>query len=149
MARRLVKELSELQRAPLDYCNCGPVENDDIMHWNAMLIGPQGSPYQAGVFNVDMTFPADYPFKPPKVLFKTRIYHPNINSKTGEICADVLTDKWGPTLNVRFVLNALKELLEDPHAENPLEPDIATQLSTNKAEFLKSAREHTAKYASN
>lgn len=57
------------------------------------------SPYQGGVFFLTIHFPTDYPFKPPKVAFTTRIYHPNINSN-GSICLDILRSQWSPALTI-------------------------------------------------
>merc|ERR1711977_800230 len=63
----------------------------------APIMGPGDSPYASGVFFLAIHFPTDYPFKPPKVNFTTRIYHPNINSN-GSICLDILRDQWSPAL---------------------------------------------------
>jgi ubiquitin-protein ligase len=57
------------------------------------------SPYSGGVFFLSITFPVDYPFKPPKVSFTTKIYHPNINAN-GSICLDILRDQWSPALTI-------------------------------------------------
>lgn len=62
-------------------------------------MGPGESPYSGGVFFLAIHFPTDYPFKPPKVNFTTRIYHPNINSN-GSICLDILRDQWSPALTI-------------------------------------------------
>jgi hypothetical protein len=64
---------------------------------NVILQGD--SPYSGGVFFLAIHFPTDYPFKPPKVNFTTRIYHPNINSN-GSICLDILRDQWSPALTI-------------------------------------------------
>ena len=119
---------------------------EDLLHWNAMLMGPPNTPYDGGVFNVDLLFPAEYPFKPPKVRFLTKVYHPNIK-KSGEICADLLNENWGPTLNTRYVLGALKQLLEEPNADNPLEPEIAALYKDNKDKFVAEAKKWTLEYA--
>lgn len=81
---------------PPSSCSAGPI-GDDLFHWQATIMGPRGSPYDGGVFFLAIHFPTDYPFKPPKVNFTTRIYHPNINSN-GSICLDILRDQWSPAL---------------------------------------------------
>lgn len=72
---------------------------DAQFHWQATIMGPGESPYTGGVFFLAIHFPTDYPFKPPKVNFTTRIYHPNINSN-GSICLDILRDQWSPALTI-------------------------------------------------
>jgi hypothetical protein len=62
-------------------------------------MGPGESPFQGGVFFLNIHFPSDYPFKPPKVSFTTRIYHPNVNSN-GSICLDILNAQWSPALTI-------------------------------------------------
>jgi len=77
-------------------------------------MGPEGSPYAGGVFFLKIQFPQDYPFKPPKVTFRTRIYHCNINSQ-GAICLDILKDNWSPALTTSKVLLSICSLLTDPN----------------------------------
>ena len=99
--KRIQRELQELGRDPPANCSAGPV-GDDLFHWQATIMGPDESPYSGGVFFLDIHFPADYPFKPPKVSFTTRIYHCNINSNGG-ICLDILKDQWSPALTISKV----------------------------------------------
>ena len=68
------------------------------------------SPYSGGVFFLAIHFPTDYPFKPPKVNFTTRIYHPNINSN-GSICLDILRDQWSPALTISKGIVVLRQVL--------------------------------------
>lgn len=84
-----------------------------------------------------------------QVKFITKIYHPNVKSDLGEICQDMLTEGWGPTLNVQYVLTAVRDLLKAPNAGTPLEPEIAKQFTDNKAAYDATAAEWTRKYASN
>jgi len=143
--KRIQRELQELGRDPPANCSAGPV-GDDLFHWQATIMGPEDSPYTGGVFFLDIHFPADYPFKPPKVSFTTRIYHCNINSNGG-ICLDILKDQWSPALTISKVLLSVCSLLTDPNPEDPLVPEIAQLLKNNTTQHNATAREWTAKYA--
>ncbi|EFN71567.1 Ubiquitin-conjugating enzyme E2-17 kDa [Camponotus floridanus] len=104
------------------------------------------SPYQGGVFFLTIHFPTDYPFKPPKVAFTTRIYHPNINSN-GSICLDILRSQWSPALTISKVLLSICSLLCDPNPDDPLVPEIARIYKTDREKYNELAREWTRKYA--
>eukprot|EP00286_Rhodomonas_abbreviata_P001793 CAMPEP_0181289050 /NCGR_PEP_ID=MMETSP1101-20121128/674_1 /TAXON_ID=46948 /ORGANISM="Rhodomonas abbreviata, Strain Caron Lab Isolate" /LENGTH=147 /DNA_ID=CAMNT_0023393243 /DNA_START=27 /DNA_END=470 /DNA_ORIENTATION=+ len=143
--KRIQRELQELGRDPPANCSAGPV-GEDMFHWQATIMGPDDSPYSGGVFFLDIHFPADYPFKPPKVSFVTRIYHCNINSNGG-ICLDILKEQWSPALTVSKVLLSICSLLTDPNPEDPLVPEIAQILKSNRTQHDATAREWTAKYA--
>lgn len=76
------------------------------------------------------------------------MYHPNVKSQSGEICADIINENWGPTLNVLHCLTAIKQILEEPDVDNPLEPEIAKQLQSDRKAFDDTARDWTKQYAS-
>jgi ubiquitin-conjugating enzyme E2 D/E len=143
--KRLQKEVSEIQKDTPANCSAGP-NNNDLFNWEATIIGPTETPYEGGIFKLKILFPADYPFKPPKITFETRIYHPNINANGG-ICLDILKDQWSPALNITKVLLSICSLLDEPNPDDPLMPEIAQLFKSNKAEFTRIAREHTIKYA--
>merc|ERR1712022_107435 len=92
--KRINKELLDLGKEPPANCSAGPV-GDDLFNWQATIMGPPECPYQGGVFFLNVHFPTDYPFKPPKIQFTTKLYHPNVNSN-GSICLDILKDQWSP-----------------------------------------------------
>ena len=117
-----------------------------MFRWQATLMGPSETPFEGGVFFLDISFPEDYPFKPPKVSFDTKIYHPNINS-TGGICLDILKEQWSPALTIAKVLLSICSLLTDPNPDDPLVPDIARLYKTNKKEYQRRARMNTLRYA--
>jgi len=108
-------------------------------------MGPDDSPYAGGVFFLDIAFPTDYPFKPPKVNFVTKIYHPNIDTN-GSVCLDILKE-WSPNLSVAKVLLTIYSMLTDPNPDNPLVPDIAELYKTDRAQYESNAKEWTRKYA--
>ena len=109
-------------------------------------MGPEDSPYAGGVFFLNIHFPPDYPFKPPKVSFTTKIYHPNINAN-GSICLDILKDQWSPALTISKVLLSISSLLTDPNPDDPLVPEIANIFKNDTAKYNATAKEWTAKYA--
>ncbi|GAB2284822.1 Ubiquitin-conjugating enzyme E2 11 [Dionaea muscipula] len=145
-SKRILKELKDMQKDPPTSCNAGPVDNKDMFHWQATILGPPGSPFAGGVFSLSIHFPPDYPFKPPKVAFKTKVYHPNINNN-GSICLDILKEQWSPALTLSKVLLSICSLLTDPNPDDPLVPEIARVYKTSKQQYEQTAREWTQKYA--
>ena len=144
-SRRIIKELQELKRDAPENCSAGP-RDDNMYLWDAMIIGPSGTPYAGGIFNLDIHFPSDYPFKPPKVIFRTKIYHPNISTH-GNICLDILKDQWSPALTIGKVLLSICSLLSDANPNDPLMPEIAQQYTNNRATYDQVAKEWTNLYA--
>lgn len=144
-AKRIRKELDNIKNDPPVNCSAGP-DNDDIFNWSATVMGPQGSPYEGGVFYLNIVFPQNYPFKPPKITFVTKVYHPNINS-SGGICLDILKDQWSPALTIDKVLLSICSLLTNPNPDDPLVLDIANQYKNNRIAYDMTAREWTQYYA--
>jgi ubiquitin-conjugating enzyme E2 D/E len=143
--RRLTKELQEIRKDPPLNISAGPI-NDNLFEWEAVLLGPTETPYEGGVFILNLHIPLDYPMKPPNILFKTKIYHPNINS-TGAICLDILKSNWSPSLTLSKLLLSICSLLNDPNCDDPLVPDIAKEYKQNHQLFIKNAKEWTQYYA--
>lgn len=126
-------------------CSAGPA-GSDVFEWNATIMGPDKSPYAGGVFMLKIRFPNDYPFKPPKINFTTKIYHCNVN-ESGGICLDILKDNWSPALTISKVLLSICSLLTDPNPDDPLVPDIAMLFKKDRKQHDKHAAEWTRKYA--
>jgi len=144
--RRLQREYAEIQQDPPANCTAGPVSDADFFTWGAMIFGPSDSPFQGGVFRLTIRFPSDYPFKPPIVTFKTKIFHPNINA-AGGICLDILKQQWSPALTISKVLLSILSLLTDANPKDPLVSDIARLFETDRAAYDAKAREWTQLYA--
>ena len=145
-SKRIMRELQDLKKDPPLNCSAGPVSEADLYKWEGVMMGPSDSPYAGGVFNVTIEFPVDYPFKPPRIMFKTKIYHPNINAQ-GFICLDILKQNWSPALTISKALLSILSMLTDPNPDDPLMPDIAQQYKANRAEYEQKAREWTQQYA--
>ena len=145
-SRRIQRELEDLQKEPPETCSAGPMKPEDLYTWEATIVGPKDSPYEGGCFRLMIVFPSNYPFKPPKVAFTTKIYHPNINAQGG-ICLDILKDQWSPALSIAKVLLSISSLLTDANPKDPLVPEIARIYVEDRAEFDRTAREWTQRYA--
>eukprot|EP00483_Globobulimina_turgida_P004647 UN04656 len=143
--RRLSKESQEMANEGSEMISAGPV-GDDFYRWQAMIMGPPNSPYENGIFLLDMNFPQDYPFKPPKVKFVTKVYHSNINDKGG-ICLDLLKDNWSPAIKISQLLLSIQSLFTDPNTSSPLVPAIAKLYSENRKKHDEIARAWTQRFA--
>ena len=106
-ARRINKELRDMQKDPPDHVSCWLVD-EDLFHWIARLNGPDATPYAGGQFMLDLRLPPDYPFHPPSVRFRTCIYHPNI-LWGGGIDLRELSNGWSPGLTISHVLLRIVE----------------------------------------
>eukprot|EP01147_Barroeca_monosierra_P011070 gene11070-3137_t len=146
-ARRIRRELTEITLDPPRNCSASPKDDSNIYEWVSTIMGPEKTPYEGGVFFLDIVFPQDYPFRPPKVTFKTRIYHCNISS-SGAICLDILKDQWSAALTISKVLLSICSLLNDCNPEDPLVPSIANEFLAQREVHDRKAREWTRRYAS-
>uniref|UniRef100_A0A7R9ZN61 E2 ubiquitin-conjugating enzyme n=1 Tax=Craspedostauros australis TaxID=1486917 RepID=A0A7R9ZN61_9STRA len=145
LPRRIVKETQRLIAEPVAGISATPYQ-DNLRYFAVAIEGPQDSPYEKGVFQLELFLPADYPMAPPKVRFLTKIYHPNVD-KLGRICLDILKDKWSPALQIRTVLLSIQALLSAPNPDDPLDNDVAEVWKKNEPEALKRAKEFTESFA--
>ena len=111
---------------------------DNLRYFNVVIAGPQESPFEGGIFKLELFLPAEYPMAPPKVRFLTKMYHPNID-KLGRICLDILKDKWSPALQIRTVLLSIQALLSAPNPDDPLANDVADHWKRDERSALATA----------
>ena len=135
-----------MQRDPPVGCSAGPVDDDDMYNWQGYIAGPEDTPYAGGVFFLKIEFPSDYPFKPPKIAFTTKVYHPNVNSN-GSIWVDILKDQWSSAITISKVLISISTLLDDANPDDPLVPEIAQEYLYDRETYNKKAKEWTQLYA--
>ncbi|XP_062834804.1 ubiquitin-conjugating enzyme E2 T isoform X3 [Anolis carolinensis] len=149
-ASRLKRELHLLTTEPPPGITCWQ-NGSRIDELKAQILGSANTPYEKGLFDVEVIVPERYPFEPPKMRFLTPIYHPNIDS-AGRICLDVLKlppkGAWRPSLNISTLLTSVQLLMNEPNPDDPLMADISSEYKYNKQEFLRNARQWTEKYAS-
>jgi ubiquitin-protein ligase len=128
------------------------LQSDTIHKWSAILFGPSGTPYEGGRFLLEINIPTDYPFKPPKMKFITKIFHPNIDN-LGRICHQLFADNWSPALTIEKLIKTILSMMLDPKPDITLKsndilmPEIAKLYRENLYRFNEIAREWTSKYA--
>ena len=143
---RIKKEYQDLQKEKNSNVQVKLV-NNDYRHWKGRIKGPIDTCYQGGIFDVDIIIPNDYPFKPPKMKFDTKIWHPNISSVTGAICLDILKNEWTPALTIRTALISLQALMCEPVPNDPQDAVVAKQYMSDIKLFNQTAKHWVEEYA--
>ncbi|VDP32434.1 unnamed protein product [Soboliphyme baturini] len=118
-------------------------DDHNARYFHVVVAGPQESPFEGGLFKLELFLPEEYPMAAPKVRFMTKIYHPNID-KLGRICLDILK---GLPFAFITVLLSIQALLSVPNPEDPLATDVAELWKNNEAEAIRLAKEWTRMYA--
>lgn len=148
------------------------VNDANVHEWKVVMDGPENSPYavclsisslpavvefkwltlsfKGGKFTLTLLLPHEYPFKPPKISFKTRIYHPNVTfDEHGAMCIGILKpDVWKPSTKIMAVLTGVQSLIAEPVPDDAVETSAGEEFKNKRDEFNKKAREFTKKYAS-
>eukprot|EP00050_Salpingoeca_kvevrii_P006786 m.291651 g.291651 ORF g.291651 m.291651 type:complete len:151 (+) comp12498_c0_seq1:35-487(+) len=145
LPRRIVKETDRLKQEPVAGIAV-EADSGNERYFHVAMDGPSQSPFEGGLFKLELFLPGEYPMSPPKVRFLTKIYHPNID-KLGRICLDILKDKWSPALQIRTVLLSIQALLSAPNPDDPLANDVADVWKSNEPQALATAKEWTGRYA--
>ena len=145
---RIYKEIEEIYLDPPDNISAGPINDNDIYHWEAVITGPEETDYKDGVFLLDIQIPKEYPYKPPNCIFKTKIWHPNINPDSGSICITVLKQKnWNPSMNISNVLLSIMLLFYKPNFEDPLKWDARKEFKANPEKYKEKVKQWVKDYS--
>ncbi|KAH8520190.1 hypothetical protein H0E87_001601 [Populus deltoides] len=132
--KRLQSELMALMMSGECGISAFP-EGDNIFCWKGTIKGSKDTVFEGTEYKLSLSFPNDYPFKPPKVKFETSCFHPNVDIY-GNICLDILQDKWSSAYDVRTILLSIQSLLGEPNISSPLNTQAA-QLWSNQQEYRK------------
>lgn len=144
--RRLQKELQEIKKSGIRSFRDLKVDESNILQWQGLIV-PESAPYNKGAFRIEMIFPAEYPFKPPRLTFKTKIYHPNVDEK-GQVCLPIISaENWKPATKTDQVIDSLVQLVNEPEPEHPLRGDLAEEYTKDRKKFYKNAEDHTKKFS--
>jgi ubiquitin-conjugating enzyme (huntingtin interacting protein 2) len=156
---RIQKELREIERDKASGVTVEIAEdnNDDkqqpprpaasMRRLRGTLAGPRDTPYDGGVFRVDIELDEQYPFVPPRMRFATRVWHPNVSSASGAICLDILKDQWSPALTLKTAMLSLQALLASPAPDDPQDAVVARQYLSDRGTFERTARYWTQTFA--
>jgi ubiquitin-conjugating enzyme E2 A len=161
--RRLMRDFKRMQTDPPAGVSASPIA-DNVMTWyglsckhclrsdlrltydlrNAVIIGPSDTPFEDGTFRLVMHFEEQYPNKPPGVKFISQMFHPNVYA-TGELCLDILQNRWSPTYDVAAILTSVQSLLNDPNTSSPANVEASNLYKDNRKEYTKRVRETVEK----
>jgi ubiquitin-conjugating enzyme E2 A len=137
--KRLMRDFKRLQSDPPLGVSGAP-RVDNIMIWNAVIFGPEDTPFEDGTFKLLIEFDETYPNKPPQVRFISKMFHPNVYND-GKLCLDILQNRWSPTYDVSAILTSIQSLLHDPNPNSPANAEAASMYTQNKSEYIKRVRE--------
>ncbi|KAK6338792.1 Ubiquitin-conjugating enzyme E2 11 [Orbilia brochopaga] len=134
VTKRLQKELMQLMMSPSPGVSAFPDDPSNLLKWTGTIAGPDGTYFEGKNFKLSFAFPADYPLQPPTVLFKTPMFHPNVDM-AGRICLDILKDKWSAVYNIQSILLSLQSLLGEPNNKSPLNGQAAQLWDEDPKEY--------------
>ncbi|SCV01043.1 LAMI_0G08988g1_1 [Lachancea mirantina] len=141
--RRLMRDFKRMKEDAPPGVSASPLP-DNVMVWNAMIIGPADTPYEDGTFRLLLEFDEEYPNKPPHVKFLSEMFHPNVYAN-GEICLDILQNRWTPTYDVASILTSIQSLFNDPNPASPANVEAATLFKDHKSQYIKRVKETVEK----
>ena len=143
--KRLLKDLIQLRSLTIqDGVTAVPINELNLFEWQAIILGPDQTPYEGGIYELTLSIPCEYPLKPPKVRFKTEIFHPNVYPN-GDVCIDILQDQWSEVMSIEKILISIRSLLNEPNDKSPANPEAALLYKEHRNEFHQRIREEIDK----
>jgi ubiquitin-conjugating enzyme E2 D/E len=151
--RRAFKELNDYIKRKINHYNINP-RNGDLSTWDITILGPENTPYENGKFILEVYFPSDYPFKKPKFIFKTKIYHPNFRGEGQSLtCCNLAEfEYWSPGFTICYILdkfyNLLKTPIPYPHENcSHVNQECSILMTTNYEKYKEKAKNWTKEFA--
>ncbi|XP_045118357.1 ubiquitin-conjugating enzyme E2 G2 [Portunus trituberculatus] len=145
--KRLMTEYKQLTLNPPEGIIAGPTNEENFFEWEALIVGPEGTCFECGVFPAKLIFPPDYPLSPPKMQFTCEMFHPNIYSD-GRVCISILhapgddpmgyetsAERWSPVQSVEKILLSVVSMLAEPNDESSANVDAAKMWRDDRDQF--------------
>ncbi|KAJ7975826.1 Ubiquitin-conjugating enzyme, E2 [Quillaja saponaria] len=145
----LLKQLKDLCKTPVAGFSAGLVDDSNVFEWSVTIMGPPDTLYEGGYFNAIMSFPSDYPNKPPAVRFRSELWHPNVYLD-GKVCISILhppgddpngyelaNERWNPVHTVESIVLSIISMLSSPNDESPANVDAAKEWRESRDVFRK------------
>lgn len=149
---RLFGKVNRVPLNPPEGIIAGPVSEENFFEWEALIMGPEGTCFEGGVFPARLMFPPDYPLSPPKMKFNSEIFHPNIYVD-GRVCISILhapgddpmgyetsAERWSPVQSVEKILLSVVSMLAEPNDESAANVDAAKTWREDRQRFNDIAR---------
>ncbi|KAI9360394.1 ubiquitin-conjugating enzyme E2G 2-like protein [Zopfochytrium polystomum] len=150
--KRLMTEYKELTVNPPEGITAGPISEDDFFLWEALISGPDGTPYEGGIFSATIKFPRDYPLSPPVMKITSPIFHPNVYPD-GTVCISILhppgddpnmyedaSERWSPVQSVEKILLSVVSMLAEPNDESGANIEASKMWRSDRERFNKIVR---------
>jgi len=131
VTKRLGNELMGLMMSSSPGISAFPKSDANLFDWVGTIHGVDGTVYESLRFKISIHFPSNYPFVAPVIRFETPCYHPNVDLH-GNICLDILKDKWSAVYSVTTILLSLQSLLGEPNNDSPLNTEAADMWSNQE-----------------
>ena len=139
LTRPFIFSHRRLQNDPPSGVTGAPMDTN-IMLWQAVIFGPDDTPWEGGTFKLVLEFTEDYPNKAPQVRFLSKLFHPNIYND-GQICLDILQNQWSPIYDISAILTSIQSLLCDPNPASPANSEASRLYNENRREYNRRVRE--------
>ncbi|RKP30031.1 ubiquitin-conjugating enzyme [Metschnikowia bicuspidata] len=150
--KRLLKEYQQLARDPPPGIVAGPTSEGNLFEWDCLLEGPEGTPYENGVFSATLKFLHDYPLSPPELVFEPPVLHPNVYAD-GTVCISILhppgedphqyerpEERWSPIQSVEKILLSVMSMLAEPNPESGANIDACKLWRDDRDAFHREVR---------
>ncbi|GLE05683.1 hypothetical protein PINS_up014723 [Pythium insidiosum] len=139
VVQRVAKELRALVLTPPSGIRYVPQDDEVLTDIRVEIEGPENTPYEGAFFLVRLSLSEGFPQAPPRGVFLTKIFHPNI-ATNGEICVNTLKKDWSPSLGIAHVLQVIRCLLIVPFPESSLNDEAGRLFMESYDEYARRAK---------